>query len=97
MAYWAGWPTEAARYAELARGLATEHTGTAAIWLMSQSARTWASLGNGERALNDLQKATALRERLGTDDLDELGGLMHFAHCRQLYYGAETQIWIPGR
>ncbi|MFC9085468.1 hypothetical protein [Nocardiopsis dassonvillei] len=31
------------------------------------------------------------------DDLDELGGLMRFAHCRQLYYGAETQIWIPGR
>ncbi|WP_121180289.1 hypothetical protein [Nocardiopsis sp. Huas11] len=22
---------------------------------------------------------------------------MRFAHCRQLYYGAETQIWIPGR
>ncbi|WP_231494065.1 hypothetical protein [Nocardiopsis sp. CNT312] len=97
MAYWAGWPAEAARYAELARGLATERTGTAAIWLMSQSARTWASLGNGERALDDLQEATALRERLGTDDLDELGGLMRFAHCRQLYYGAETQIWIPGR
>ncbi|WP_233570778.1 hypothetical protein [Nocardiopsis sp. Huas11] len=97
MAYWAGWPTEAARYAELARDLATEHTGTAAIWLMSQSARTWASLGSGERALNDLREATALRERLHTDDLDELGGLMRFAHCRQLYYGAETQIWIPGR
>ncbi len=96
MAYWAGWPTEAARYAELARDLATERTGTAAIWLMSQSARTWASLGNGDRALNDLQVATTLREGLRTDDLDEFGGLMRFAHCRQLYYGAETQIWIPG-
>ncbi|WP_156365844.1 hypothetical protein [Nocardiopsis sp. NRRL B-16309] len=97
MAYWAGWPTEAARYAGLARDLATEHTGTAAIWLMSQSARTWASLGDGERALDDLQQAAALRERLSPDDLDDLGGLMRFAHCRQLYYGAETQIWIPGR
>ncbi|MFF8768334.1 hypothetical protein ACF07Q_27795 [Nocardiopsis dassonvillei] len=97
MAYWAGWPTEAARYAELARDLATERTGTAAIWLMSQSARTWASLGSAERALDDLQTATALREGLRGDDLDELGGLMRFAHCRQLYYGAETQIWIPGR
>lgn len=97
MAYWAGWTSEAARYADLARGLADAPTGSAGVWLMAQSARTRASVGDGERALADLRKATELRENLEPDDLDALGGLMHFAHCRQLYYGAETRIWLPGQ
>ncbi|NYE48178.1 tetratricopeptide (TPR) repeat protein [Spinactinospora alkalitolerans] len=97
MAYWAGWTSEAARYADLGHDLATRHTGSAAVWLMSQSARSWASLGDGERATEDLARATALQDDRESDDLDGLGGLMRFARCRQLYYGAETRIWIPGQ
>ncbi|MFC4562365.1 helix-turn-helix domain-containing protein [Nocardiopsis mangrovi] len=97
MAYWAGWTSEASRYAQLGRDLATPHTGTAGVWLLAQSARTWAALGHGERASQDLDAATDLQDAAEHDDLDAFGGLMRFARCRQLYYGADTRIWIPGQ
>lgn len=97
MAYWAGWTSEAVRYAGLGRGLVRSQTGTAGVWLLAQGARSWAALGNTEQALHDLDAAADVRERLEEDDLDQLGGLMGFARCRQLYYAADAQIWLAGR
>lgn len=96
MAYWAGWTGEAARYAAAAEGLADRSTGSGAVWLASQSARTWASLGDGDKAVQALSRAEELRAAAEPDDLDEMGGLMRFVPCRQAYYDAETRIWVPG-
>ena len=96
MAYWAGWTSEAARYATAAEGLAEHGTGSGAVWLASQTARTWAALGDGEKALHTLNRAEDLRAAVEPDDLDGMGGLMRFAPCRQAYYEAETRIWVPG-
>lgn len=97
MAYWAGWTSEAIRYADLARDLATPRTGSAGVWLLAQSARTASAVGEGEKAIADLRSARELREQIEPDDLDSFGGLMRFAPCRQQYYAAETLIWIPGQ
>lgn len=96
-AYWAGWNAEAARYAELAQKIPTRNSGSAAVWLAAQSARTWASLGDRERALTELSSAITHRDQAQESDLDSLGGLMRFADCRRLYYEAETQVWLPGQ
>ncbi len=74
MAYWAGWTSEAARYASAAEDLMTNETGSGAVWLASQSARTWAALGDGERAVSALRRAEELRAAMEPDDLDSLGG-----------------------
>ncbi|RCV56125.1 hypothetical protein DEF23_13155 [Marinitenerispora sediminis] len=96
MAYWAGWATEAARYADLGRELASAVAGSAGVWMLSQSARTYASLGDSERARADLALAATKRDSLADDELDQMDGLMRFADCRYLYYCAEARIWIPG-
>lgn len=96
MAYWAGWTSEAARYADAAEDLTGRTTGSGAVWLAAQSARTWAALGDGEKAAATLTRAAELREAMEPDDLDSMGGLMRFAPCRQQYYEAETRIWVPG-
>ena len=96
IAYWAGWTSEAARYATVAEDLTDRNTGSGAVWLTAQSARTWAALGDGERAVTALNRAADLRAAMEPDDLDAIGGLMRFASCRQEYYEAETRIWVPG-
>lgn len=95
-AYWAGWNTEAARYIELAQSIPAGSAGSATVWLAAQSARTWASLGDRERALKELSVVTTLRDQTQESDLDRLGGLMRFTDCRRLYYEAETLVWLPG-
>jgi transcriptional regulator with XRE-family HTH domain len=97
MAYWAGWTSDAARYAALGRDLAQPGSGTAGLWLLAQSARTRAAVGDGESSAQDLEAATRLKEVLEPDDLDAFGGLMRFADCRFRYYEADTRIWIPGQ
>lgn len=91
-AYWAGWNTEAARYIELAQSIPAGSAGSATVWLAAQSARTWASLGDRERALKELSVVTTLRDQTQESDLDRLGGLMRFTDCRRLYYEAETLV-----
>ena len=80
----------------MAEDLTDRNTGSGAVWLTAQSARTWAVLGDGERAVTALNRAADLRAAMEPDDLDAIGGLMRFAPCRQEYYEAETRIWVPG-
>src|SRR5699024_5576037 len=96
IAYWAGWTSEAARYATVAEHLTDRTTGSGPVWLMAQSARTRAVLGDGEGAVTELKRAAGVRAAMEPDDLDAIGGLMRFASCRQEYYEAETRIWVPG-
>ncbi|GAB2482487.1 helix-turn-helix domain-containing protein [Streptosporangium sandarakinum] len=97
IAYWAGWPHEAARYAQLGGEFAGRTRGTGSVWLPAQEARVWAVLGNGEQALAAIERANDAREQVEPDELDELGGIMTFPRPRQLYYDADTRVWLPGQ
>jgi transcriptional regulator with XRE-family HTH domain len=96
IAYWAGWPNDAVRYARLATETAARSTGTESVWLPAQEARAWAVLGNAEQVQQAIARAADARDRVQGDDLDEFGGIMTFTRQRQLYYAADTQIWLPG-
>jgi tetratricopeptide (TPR) repeat protein len=96
IAYWAGWPHEAARYAELGIGAATAATGTASVWLLAQEARVWAVLGDADRAETAIERADQARAEVDGDELDALGGIMTFPLPRQLYYAADARVWLPG-
>ncbi|GIH69144.1 hypothetical protein Mth01_13970 [Sphaerimonospora thailandensis] len=96
IAYWAGWPNEAARYAQSGAEPATRTRGTAAVWLPAQEARVWATLGDEIRALEAITRATDARDQVEADDLDAIGGIMTFPRPRQLYYAADTHVWLPG-
>ncbi|MDX6743626.1 hypothetical protein [Actinocorallia sp. A-T 12471] len=96
ISYWAGWPSEAVRYAKLGAEPAERTGGTASIWLTSQEARAWAILGHGDNAQAAIDRARDARENVRGDELDALGGIMSFTHPRQLYYVADTRIWLPG-
>jgi len=54
-------------------------------------------LGDGERAVAAIGRANDARDQVEPDDLDDLGGIMTFPLPRQLYYTADTYVWIPGR
>lgn len=96
IAYWAGWPNEAIRYAQLGIEAADRATGTAAVWLPAQEARAWAILGDADKAETAIDRALEARDTVTGDDLDDLGGIMTFTRPRQLYYAADTRVWLPG-
>lgn len=96
IAYWAGWPHEAVRYAKLGAGKAAQIRGTAAVWLPAQEARAWAVLGDEENASAAITRAVRARDTVEPDDLDALGGILTFTLPRQLYYAADAQAWLPG-
>ncbi|MFI0423175.1 hypothetical protein [Spongiactinospora sp. 9N601] len=96
IAYWAGWPSDAARYATTGAGFATRTQGSASVWLPAQEARAWAIIGDRERAVEAIDRAQAARESVGHDELDDFGGIMTFNRPRQLYYAADTLVWLPG-
>ncbi|WP_433259693.1 hypothetical protein ACQPYK_48895 (plasmid) [Streptosporangium sp. CA-135522] len=96
IAYWAGWPHEAARYAQAGGEFAARIRGTGSVWLPAQEARVWAVLGDGERAVAAIERANDAREQVELDDLDVLGGIMTFPRARQLYYAADARVWLPG-
>jgi hypothetical protein len=95
VAYWAGWPHEALRYAQLGSEYARQTTGTAAVWLPAQEARAWAMLGDADATRTAIERADDARERVRPDELDELGGLLTFTRPRQLYYTADATVWLP--
>ncbi|RBQ22149.1 hypothetical protein DP939_01030 [Spongiactinospora rosea] len=95
-AYWAGWPNDAARYAMAGVEFAARTRGSSSVWLPAQEARAWAVLGDGEQAQAALDRAQAAREAVESDDLDEFGGVLSFNRPRQLYYTADTLVWLPG-
>lgn len=95
IAYWAGWPNESIRYARLGTEPAARATGTASVWLPAQEARAWAVLGDAGKAEAAITRAVDARDAVQGDDLDDLGGIMTFPRPRQLYYAADTRIWLP--
>ena len=95
VAYWAGWPNEAVRYAQLGAGYAERVTGTVRVWLPALEARAWAVLGNADTALAAIERARAAREQVQPDVLDQLGGLLVFPLPKQLYYAADALVWLP--
>lgn len=95
IAYWAGWPNEAVRYARLPAEKDRRNRGTASVWLPAQEARALAVLGEAEEADKAIRRATAARENVEPDDLDQLGGILTFTRPRQLYYEADARVWLP--
>jgi hypothetical protein len=96
IAYWAGWPNEAVRYARLGSDVGSRVKGTAMVWLAAQEARGLAVLGETEQAEEAIGRANTARDAVEPDDLDELGGILTFTRPRQLYYEADTRVWLPG-
>jgi len=84
-----------ARTAYICADIAERGTGTASIRPSAQEARTWAAVGNAERAEEAIARSVAQREAISGDELDEFGGIMTFSLPRQLYYTADTWIWLP--
>ncbi|MGH3978300.1 MAG: helix-turn-helix domain-containing protein [Pseudonocardiaceae bacterium] len=96
LAYWAGWPHEAVRYARLGAEAAAQATGTAAVGLPAMQARGLAVLGDGSGVRAATERADAARQRVSPDELDELGGALTFTRPNQLYYAADATTWLPG-
>jgi hypothetical protein len=95
IAYWAGWPNEALRFARLGAEPAKRTSGTARVWISSLEARAWALFGNGDQAQACIDRADDLREQTTSDDLDAMGGILTFTRPRQLYYAADALAWLP--
>ena len=95
VAYWAGWPYEALRYAQLGADAAAQVTSTTAVLLPALEARAHAVLGNREESRAAVERAGTAREQVTPDELDELGGLLTFDRPKQLYYAADATVWLP--
>jgi tetratricopeptide (TPR) repeat protein len=95
IAYWAGWPNEALRFARLGQEPAQRTSGTAKVWISSLEARAWALFGNADEAQACIDRADAVRDEVTLDDLDVMGGILTFARPRQLYYAADALAWLP--
>jgi transcriptional regulator with XRE-family HTH domain len=97
--YWAEWPREALKYAQLGVEAAVDGRGSAAVWVASHEARAWGMVGNQNATLAALERADRVRERVvGSqldDDLDGIGGILAFPAARQLYYAAESLTRMP--
>jgi hypothetical protein len=96
IAYWAGWPNDAVRYAQLGADPATRTTGTSSVWLPAQEARAWAILGDADKVEDAIGRSRQARDQVQADDLDALGGILTFTRPRQLYYLADARVWLPG-
>ncbi len=82
VAYWAGWPHEALRYAQLGAHAAAGVRGTAAVYLPALEARAYAVLGEAVESREAVERAHAARERGVPDELDEFGGFLAFTRPR---------------
>ncbi|NUK08505.1 hypothetical protein HRW18_10885 [Streptomyces lunaelactis] len=91
-AYWAGWSRQAVDFARQGASLGTG--GRVSIFLPAVEARAHAELGDRESAVTALAAAEEAAHRHETTDLDGLGGLFDFPHCRQAYFRAETHVLL---
>lgn len=96
IAYWAGRPQQAIRYASDGAAIATGTTGSATAWLPALEARAWALMSAREEATAALERAADQRDRHRPDDLDEIGGLFAFPPAKQSYYAAGTYVSLDG-
>jgi transcriptional regulator with XRE-family HTH domain len=95
--YWAGWSSDALRYARMGAEPARHGRGSTTVWIAAQEARAWGMVGNESATVSALTQADRLRERVRPDDLDEIGGILTFPPSRQLYYAADALALIPER
>ncbi len=93
--YWAGRPTEAARYAHLGAAELGDGSGSVAAWLPSLEARAWALAGGQAESRSAIGRAEDARARHVVDDLDEIGGLFSFPLAKQRYYAAGAWVHLP--
>ena len=93
VAYWAGRPHDAVRYAQ--QGAALGARSTTAVWLPVSEARAWATLGNATETRAAIERAERAWDQVQGDELDELGGICTFSRARQLYYAADALAWLP--
>jgi hypothetical protein len=94
IAYWAGRPQEAVRYAQSGAEVATDLRGSVATWLPALEARAWALLANPQEATTAVQRAQDRRDHHQADDLDEIGGLLVFPQAKQHYYAAGAYVFL---
>jgi hypothetical protein len=92
IAYWAGRPQEAIRYAQSGAEYAANVTGSVAAWLPALEARAWALMDVADEASDALGRATDRRAGHRPDDLDAIGGLLAFPQAKQSYYAAGTYV-----
>lgn len=96
IAYWAGRPQEAIRYARSGTDLAANLTGTVTAWLPSLEARAWALLSAADETAAAIGRAADRRARHQPDDLDHIGGLLSFPAAKQHYYAAGAYVFLEG-
>lgn len=96
IAYWAGRPQEAVRYARSGADLAANLTGTVTAWLPSLEARAWALLNAADETASAICRAADRRARHQPDDLDQIGGLLSFPVAKQHYYAAGAYVFLEG-
>jgi hypothetical protein len=96
IAYWAGRPQEAVRYARSGAEAAADLPGSVSTWLPALEARAWAIMSIPSEALDALGRANDRRERYQQDDLDLIGGLFTFPQAKQSYYAAGTYVSLDG-
>ena len=96
IAYWAGRPQEAVRYAEAGAQFARDLTGSLTAWLPSLEARAWAQLSDAEQTRRAVGRAEHARELVQPDDLDAVGGLLTFPVAKQHYYAAGSFVYLDG-
>jgi hypothetical protein len=95
IAYWAERPLESIRYAQSGAEYAARSGNTATVWLPVSEARAWAAVGNAAEARAAIERGERAWEAARPDEMDELGGICTFSRPRQLYYAAETLVWLP--
>jgi hypothetical protein len=96
IAYWAGRPQEAVRYARSGGEIAAELPGSVSAWLPALEARAWALMSMPQEAADALGRAADRRANHQPDDLDEIGGLLTFPQAKQSYYAAGAYVYLDG-
>lgn len=96
ISYWAGRPEDALNFARRGSAEASSDGGTVEVWLAGLEARAHALVGDHNGVEAAVHRAESIRDRVTPDDLDTIGGLLTFAHARQLYYAAEAKVLLPG-
>jgi len=96
IAYWAGRPQEAVRYARSGGEIAAELPGTVSAWLPALEARAWALMSMPQETTDALGRAADRRAYHQPDDLDAIGGLLTFPQAKQDYYAAGAYVYLDG-
>jgi hypothetical protein len=96
IAYWAGRPQEAVRYARGGAEIAADLTGSVSAWLPALEARAWSLMSTPDEATRALGRASDRRANHQPDDLDTMGGLLTFPHAKQSYYAAGAYVYLDG-